>query len=164
MWIIIHVFRWLMRRVVQSENYSYCVECMMNYSQSEVVVFDMLLYDRLESEWGSICCCITIITLWYSMHHMLSCYERGMFASSKCGLVTCPKLIVGAWSSKWVLRFHILWNSVRTKNQLLSRYCMHIKLSYEPDSEWRPWRAWVKSIVALHYIMIVQLICLYTDE
>lgn len=37
-------------RVVQSENYSYCVKYLMNYSQSGDVVFSMLLCDCLQSE------------------------------------------------------------------------------------------------------------------
>lgn len=46
--------------------------------------------------------------------------------------------------------FAVDWNPVPKKNQMLSRYRMHIELSCEFGSEWEPWRVWVESL--LHYI------------
>lgn len=33
MWVVVHAYWWLLRCIVQSENYGWCVKCMIAYSQ-----------------------------------------------------------------------------------------------------------------------------------
>lgn len=70
-----------------------------------------------------------------------------MFASSEWRLVAYPKPWVGAWSSEWGLGVHRDWDLVHMKNQMFSRYNMHIELSCDSRSEWEPWRAWVEPLL-----------------
>lgn len=43
----------------------------------------------------------------------------------------------------WSSGFKVDWNQFHMKNQMLSRYGMHIELTCESGSEWGPWRAWL---------------------
>lgn len=59
--------------------------------------------------------------------------------------VTCSLVQSGGYwlvpSLEWGLGVRRDWDPVRMMNQTLSRYCMHIELSFESNSEYGPLRS-----------------------
>lgn len=108
------------------------------------------VYNELQLEWGCIRCDIFICMInFYATYVIVVMKEACLIVQSSSYFFQAQseglKLIVD-WSSG----FPVDWNPIRMKNQILSRYRMHIGLSYESGSEWGPWRAWAESL--LHYI------------